>query len=73
MIMGCLVSPFFNSPTVSFNRRVAKVFSNKTNGSNELCQLEKLLNQETIGRLKRESEVTYLESLANIRDCWRIK
>ncbi|MGB3264938.1 MAG: hypothetical protein WBA89_13415 [Microcoleus sp.] len=45
----------------------------KTNGSNELCQLEKLLNQETIGRLKREAEVTYLESLANIRDCWRIK
>ncbi|MEG4271971.1 MULTISPECIES: hypothetical protein [unclassified Microcoleus] len=47
----------------------------KTNGSNELCQLEKLLNQETIGRLKREAEVTYLESLANIigEDCDRVR
>ncbi|MEG4056487.1 MULTISPECIES: hypothetical protein [unclassified Microcoleus] len=43
----------------------------KTHGSDELSQLEKLLNQETIGRLKREAEVTYLESLANIisEDC----
>ncbi len=47
----------------------------KTNGSNELCQLEKLLNQETIGRLKREAEVTYLEFLANIigEDCDRVR
>jgi len=47
----------------------------KTNGSNELSQLEKLLNQETIGRLKREAEVTYLESLANIigEDCERTR
>jgi len=47
----------------------------KTNGSNELGQLEKLLNQETIGRLKREAEVTYLESLANIigEDCERTR
>ena len=47
----------------------------KTNGSNELCQLEKLLNQETIGRLKREAEVIYLESWANIigEDCDRVR
>ena len=47
----------------------------KTNGSNELCQLEKLLNQETIGRLKREAEVIYLESWANIigEDCARVR
>ena len=47
----------------------------KTNGSNELCQLEKLLNQETIGRLKREAEVIYLEYWANIigEDCARVR
>lgn len=33
----------------------------KNNGSLELSRLEKLINQETIGRLKREAEISYLE------------
>ena len=38
----------------------------KTNGSDELSRLEKLINQETIGRLKRESEIVFLESCSNL-------
>jgi hypothetical protein len=40
--------------------------SMKTNGSDELLRLEKLINQETIGRLKREAEINYLEYWAKV-------
>lgn len=45
--------------------------SMKTNGSDELLRLEKLINQETIGRLKREAEINYLEYWTKIvgNDC----
>lgn len=35
--------------------------SMKINGSDELLRLDKLINQEAIGRLKREAEINYLE------------
>ncbi|OKH32378.1 hypothetical protein NIES2119_26450 [[Phormidium ambiguum] IAM M-71] len=40
--------------------------SMRINGSDELLRLEKLINQETIGRLKREAEINYLEYWAKI-------
>ena len=38
----------------------------KIHSYNELSQLEKLINQETIGRLKREAEINYLEFWAEV-------
>lgn len=40
--------------------------SMKNNGSEELLRIDKLINQETIGRLKREAEVNYLEYWAKV-------
>ncbi len=38
----------------------------KIHGSQELSLLEKLINQETIGRLKREAEINFLEFWAKV-------
>ena len=53
------------------NNVSTNIESMKTKGSDELSRLEKLINQETIGRLKREAQITYLEYWAKVigEDC----